>query len=355
MSRFQSEKLSYLTPYTPGEQPRDMQYVKLNTNESPFPPSKMAIEAAARAAERLQLYNDPTCRALTDKLAEVYGVSPDEVIVTNGSDEVLDFAFQAFADADVPAVFADITYGFYPVFAQRNGLPYRILPLREDFTLDITDYFDLGRALIVIANPNAPTGIALSRDEIEQILVRNPDSVVVVDEAYVDFGGESCVPLVKKYDNLLVTQTFSKSRSLAGGRLGFGIGCRERIAELHTIRYSTNPYNVNAMTQAAGLGVLCDEEYTKKNCATVVENRAWTTTELQARGFEVLPSKTNFVFAKHPRVSGEVIYTELKSRGVLVRHFTSERICEFKRITIGSKEQMAALIKTIAEILAEKA
>lgn len=352
MSRFQSAILRTLTPYTPGEQPRDMQYVKLNTNESPFAPSPKAIEAAGEAAKRLQLYNDPTCRALTDKLAEVYGVEPEEVIVTNGSDEVLDFAFQAFCDADTPAVFADITYGFYPVFAERNGLPYETLPLRDDFTLDITDYFNRGKRLIVIANPNAPTGIALSRDEIEQILIHNPDNVVVVDEAYVDFGGESCVPLIKKYDNLLVTQTFSKSRSLAGGRLGFGIGCKALIADLHTIRYSTNPYNVNAMTQAAGLGVLCDEDYTRRNCATVIENRAWTTAELQKRGFEVLDSKTNFVFAKHPSVSGEVIYKELKAHGVLVRHFTAERICDYNRVTIGSREQMETLVKTLDEILA---
>ena len=351
MSRFQSEKLRALTPYTPGEQPRDMQYIKLNTNESPFAPSEKAIAAAAEAAKRLHLYNDPTSRALTDKLAALYGVESDEVIVTNGSDEVLDFAFQAFCDADVPAVFADITYGFYPVFAARSGLPYQLVPLREDFTLNIADYFDLGRALVVIANPNAPTGIALSRGEIEQILLHNRDNVVVVDEAYVDFGAESCVPLIKKYDNLLVTQTFSKSRSLAGGRLGFGIGCKSLIADLHTIRYSTNPYNVNTMTQAAGLGVLCDEDYTRRNCATVMANREWTVAELKKRGFETTDSKTNFVFAKHPSVSGEYLYTELKKRGVLVRHFTSERIRDYARITIGSREQMEALIKTIDEIL----
>ncbi len=351
MSRFQSQRLRALTPYTPGEQPRDMQYVKLNTNESPFPPSEKAVAAAGEAARRLQLYNDPTARALTDRLAEVYGVEPDEVIVTNGSDEVLDFAFQAFCDGDAPALFADITYGFYPVFAQRNGLPYETVPLRDDLSLDITDYFEVGRRLIVIANPNAPTGIALSRDEIEQILIRNPDNVVVVDEAYVDFGGESCVPLVKKYDNLLITQTFSKSRSLAGGRLGFGIGCKSLIADLHTVRYSTNPYNVNAMTQAAGLGVLCDEEYTRRNCATVVENREWTTAELRARGFLLTDSRTNFVFAKHPTVSGERIYAELKARGVLVRHFTSARIKDYNRITVGSREQMEALMRALDEIL----
>lgn len=350
MSRYQSKKLRALTPYTPGEQPRDMQYIKLNTNESPFPPSKKAITAAAEAATKLQLYSDPTCRALCERLAEIYGVEADEVIATNGSDEVLDFAFQAFCDERTPATFADITYGFYPVFAARNGIPFETVALRDDFSLDITDYFEVGKT-IFIANPNAPTGLALTREQIEQILIHNPNNVVVVDEAYVDFGAESCVPLIHKYDNLLVTQTFSKSRSLAGGRLGFGIGCKALIADLQTVRYSTNPYNVNSMTLAAGLGVLADEEYTRQNCATIIENRAWTTVELQKRGFEVTDSKTNFVFAKHPSVSGEVIYTELKSRGVLVRHFTSERICDFNRITIGSREQMEALIKTIDEIL----
>ena len=353
MSRYQSLKLSELTPYTPGEQPRDMQYVKLNTNESPFPPSAKAIAAAAEAAKKLQLYSDPTCRALRNKLAEVYGVEPDEVIVTNGSDEVLDFAFQAFCDERTAAVFADITYGFYPVFAQRNGVPFETVALRDDFSIDITDYFGVGKT-IFIANPNAPTGLALSRAQIEQILVHNPDNVVVVDEAYVDFGAESCVPLVHQYDNLLVTQTFSKSRSLAGGRLGFGIGSKALIADLQTIRYSTNPYNVNSMTLAAGLGVLEDEEYTRTNCQTIIENRGWTVTELQKRGFCMTDSKTNFIFAKHPTVDGGVLYAELKKRGVLVRHFTAERIKDYNRITVGSCEQMQALLAAVDEILEEK-
>ena len=352
MSRYQSKRLSSLSPYTPGEQPRDMQYVKLNTNESPFPPSKKAQKLACDAAERLQLYSDPTCRVLTDKLAAVYGVSPDEVIVTNGSDEVLDFAFQAFCDENTPARFPDITYGFYPVFADRNGVPYETVALRDDFTIDIEQYFGAGKT-IFIANPNAPTGLALSRDEIEQILIHNPNNVVVIDEAYVDFGGESCVPLIKKYDNLLVTQTFSKSRSLAGGRLGFGIGNRGLIADLHTIRYSTNPYNVNSMTAAAGYGVLCDEEYTKKNCQTIMENRKWTAEELKNRGFEMTDSKANFIFAKHPRLDGGELYAALKARGVLVRHFNAPRICDYNRITVGSREQMQVFLDAVDGILKE--
>ena len=352
MSRFQSTRLGSLTPYTPGEQPRDMQYVKLNTNESPFPPSNKAQRLAAEAAGRLQLYSDPTCRVLVEKLAEIYGVDPDEVIVTNGSDEVLDFAFQAFCDDQTPALFPDITYGFYPVFAARSGVPYETIALGDDFTIDTRQYFGVGKT-IFIANPNAPTGLALSRDEIEEILVRNPDNVVVIDEAYVDFGGESCVPLIKKYDNLLVTQTFSKSRSLAGGRLGFGIGNRDLIADLHTVRYSTNPYNVNSMTAAAGYGVLCDEAYTRQNCQTVIENRHYTTEALRELGFTVLDSSANFVFATTPAMSGEALYLALKQNGILVRHFGNPRICDFVRISIGTRRQMQTLIRTVERLLTE--
>ncbi len=352
MSRYFSATHEKLTPYTPGEQPRERTYIKLNTNESPFPPSAKAIAAAAEAAAHLQLYSDPTCRALTEALAATYGVDVAEVICTNGSDEVLDFAFQAFCDENTPAAFADITYGFYPVFAARNGIPCEIIPLKDDFTLDIKDYFGIGKT-IFIANPNAPTGIALTRDQVVQILEANPDNVVVIDEAYVDFGAESCVPLIHTYKNLLVTRTFSKSRSMAGARLGFGIGSRELIADLHTIRYSTNPYNVNSMTLAAGVGTLADEDYTRANCQTVMENRAWTVQALAARGFTMTDSKTNFIFAKHPALDGGKLYLALKERGILVRHFDSPRICDYNRITVGSLAQMQALIAAIDAIQKE--
>lgn len=352
MSRYMSSTLTALVPYTPGEQPRERTYIKLNTNESPFPPSEKAIAAATEAAKRLQLYSDPTCKALTEAIAERYGVSPREVICTNGSDEVLDFAFQAFCDANTPAIFPDITYGFYPVFAARNGIPYEIVPLREDLTLDVEDYCGVGKT-VFIANPNAPTGIALSLSDIERILASNPDSVVVIDEAYVDFGAESCVPLIHRYDNLLVTQTFSKSRSMAGARLGFGIGNRELIADLNTIRYSTNPYNVNSMTMAAGLGVMADEDYTRRNCAAVMESRAYTVAELEKRGFVMTSSLTNFVFAKHPALDGGKLYAALKEKGILVRHFTAPRISDYNRITVGTREEMQALICAIDSIMKE--
>ncbi len=350
MSRFFSKKYSSLVPYTPGEQPKDMQYIKLNTNESPFPPSEKAIKAASDAARTLQLYSDPECRLLTEKLAETLGVNYSEVLCTNGSDEILNFAFMAYCDESHPAAFADITYGFYPVFAQINNIPYTEIPLKSDFTIDINDYIGINKT-IFIANPNAPTGIALSRDDIEKIIKSNPDSIVVIDEAYVDFGAESCIPLIHKYDNLLVTGTFSKSRSMAGARLGFGVGCASLIQDLNTIKYSTNPYNINRMTMAAGIGALEDKEYFEDNCKYIIRTREYATVELTKLGFEVLPSSTNFVFAKHPNVSGLKIYQDLKENGILVRHFTKERICEYNRITIGTKEQMDMLLSELEKIV----
>ena len=348
MSRFFSEKFAELTPYTPGEQPQDKQYVKLNTNESPFPPSAAAQAAAAEAAASLQLYPDPTCRAIREKLGELYGLSADEVMVTNGSDEVLNFAFLAFCDRG--ATFPDITYGFYRVFAELYNLPYTERPLKEDFTIDVKDYRDTDET-VFIANPNAPTGIALTTAQIEDILRANPERVVVIDEAYVDFGGVSCAALVRKYDNLLVTGTFSKSRSMAGARLGFGFACPALIADLETLRYSTNPYNINRLTMAAGLGQLADEAETQRNCRIIMENREYTTAQLEKLGFTVLPSMANFVFATHPKIRGKVLYRALKNKGILVRHFDKPRLEEYNRITIGSREQMDALLTAIKEIL----
>ena len=289
MSRFFSGKYANLTPYTPGEQPKDTQYVKLNTNESPFPPSPNALRMAAEAAENLQLYSDPECRELVQKAAKVFGVAEDEILFTNGSDEILNFAFMAFCDEDHPVVFPDISYGFYKVFAELNHVPYTMIPLKEDFSIAVEDYCNIGRT-VLIANPNAPTSMALTASQIERIVAANPNNVVIIDEAYVDFGAESVVPLIHKYDNLLVTGTFSKCRSLAGGRLGFGIGNSALIKDLNTIKYSTNPYNVNRMTMAAGVGVLMDEAYTRANCRAIMQVRAWTTEQLKAIGFETRSS-----------------------------------------------------------------
>ena len=259
MSRFLSSRYKDLEPYVPGEQPQDQKYIKLNTNESPFPPAPEATAKAAEAAQRLQLYSDPDCRVLSEKLAEHLSnesgqkLTKENVIITNGSDEVLNFAFMAFCSDEKPAVFPDITYGFYPVFADMNGVPYREIPLDEKMRIVPADYISAGGTLF-IANPNAHTGVALTRDEVEEIVAGNPDDLVVVDEAYVDFGAESSLSLLGKYDNLMIVQTFSKSRSLAGARLGFGVSSKEIISDLNTIRNSTNPYNINAMTMAAGVG-----------------------------------------------------------------------------------------------------
>ena len=354
MSRFFSGKYSSLTPYTPGEQPKDTQYVKLNTNESPFPPSPNAQKLAAAAAENLQLYSDPECRDLVKIAAEVFGVAENEILFTNGSDEILNFAFMAFCDDDHPAVFPDISYGFYKVFAALNGVPYEQIPLQEDFTIRLEDYKGVSKT-VIIANPNAPTGIALTAAEVEEIVKSNPDNVVVIDEAYVDFGGESVIPLIHKYDNLLVTGTFSKSRSLAGGRLGFGIGCAALIQDLNTMKYSTNPYNVNRMTMAAGVGTLQDEAIVRANCLEVQRVREWTVAKLKEMGFVLTDSKANFIFAKHPTADGKEIYLRLKKKGVLIRHFDTERLCQYNRITIGSQEQMQAFLERLVEVLEELA
>ena len=350
MSRFFSEKYNKLTPYTPGEQPQDMKYIKLNTNESPYPPSEKALMLSAEAAKKMHLYPDPECRKLTEKIAGLCGRSFDEVLVTNGSDEILNFAFMAFCDDKHPAYFPDISYGFYSVFAELNGVPYKEFPLNEDFTINLDDYKNLC-GTIFIANPNAPTGITLTLDEVETVLKNNPESVVVIDEAYVDFGAESAVKLIDKYDNLLVTQTFSKSRSMAGARLGFGTGNRELIRDLNTIKYSTNPYNINTMTMAAGIGVLEDAAYTEKNCSAVIEAREYTVRELSKLGFTMTDSKANFIFASHKEVGGEKLYLELKKRGILVRYFNKPRLCEHLRITVGTNSQMETLVKTLSDIL----
>ncbi|MBQ4119025.1 MAG: histidinol-phosphate transaminase [Clostridia bacterium] len=353
MSRFLSERRKDLVPYTPGEQPKDMKYVKLNTNESPFPPSSKALKETKKAVGKLNLYPDPECKALTQKIAEMCGVDTSEVLVTNGSDEILNFAFIAFCDDKTKAVFPDITYGFYPVFADINNVPYEEIPLKDDFTINIDDYCGINKN-IFIANPNAPTGIQISLADIEKILKTNPENIVVIDEAYVDFGGESAIPLIKKYNNLLVTQTFSKSRSMAGARLGFGVACSELISDLNTVKYSTNPYNINSMTMSAGMGVLSDNKYTRNNCKKIIENREFTVRKLEVLGFSCTESFANFVFVKHKSISGKELYLRLKEKGVLVRHFDKERITDYNRITIGDRKQMEFLIAKIKEILEEK-
>ncbi len=352
MSKFMSGKFSALTPYTPGEQPKDMKYVKLNTNESPFPPSPAAIKRSGEAAAELQLYPDPECRALTEAVADTLGVGYENVLLTNGSDEILNFAFMAYCDETTPAVFPNITYGFYSVFAELNRVPFIEIPLKADFTVDV-DAVCSTHGTVFLANPNAPTGIELPQCDIVRILESDPERIVVVDEAYVDFGSESAVPLLGKYPNLLVTQTFSKSRSMAGARLGFGVGSAELMGDLNTVKYSTNPYNINRMTMAAGLGTLKDAEYTAKNCRTIEETRTYTAEKLKSLGFVMTESKANFLFVKHPKLDGEATYLALKEAGILVRHFTKKEISDYNRITVGTRAQMDSLIAALTRILEE--
>ena len=349
MSRFFTEKYASLVPYTPGEQPQNRQYIKLNTNESPFPPSPGAIAAAAREAGNCRLYSDPESRLVSEAFAKSLGIKRENVLAVNGSDEALNFAFMAFGDA---LVFPDISYGFYPVFAELNHIPYTEIPLREDLSICVEDYLDTGK-MVVLANPNAPTGIALPLTDIERIVQANPDHVVLIDEAYVDFGAESAVPLIGKYDNLLVVQTFSKSRSLAGARLGFAIGSEALIRDLNTIKYSTNPYNVNRMTSAAGIAALEEDSYYKENARTIRDNRRYTTDALRALGFTVPESSANFIFARSDAIDGGELYRRLKERGVLVRHFDKARISAWVRVTIGTKEQMDAFLRETEAILNE--
>ena len=350
MSRFLDRCLQKTDAYTPGEQPRDKQYIKLNTNESPYPPAPEVINAVnAEDLGSLRLYSDPTCKVLKEKLSALYGVKPQNVFVSNGSDDILNFAFYAFGREN-GAVFPDITYGFYSVFAQLHGVEYSEIPLKDDFTVDYKDYLGINK-FIAIANPNAPTGISLPVWQIEEIVKTNPDNVVLIDEAYVDFGGESCYKLTEKYDNLLVVRTFSKSRCLAGGRLGYAFGCEELIADIEKIKYSTNPYNINRLTLKLGEATVDNDGYYIEKCGEIIKTRAFTKAALENEGFTVLNSDTNFLFAKSNRISGEKLYLELKNRGILVRHFSKERIKDFNRITIGAPEEMELFIKAVKEIL----
>ncbi len=351
MSRFLKETYQSLAVYTPGEQPQDGVYIKLNTNESPYPAAPQVVAAIGRRElEDLRLYSDPACRPLVAKLAETYGVCPENVFVSNGSDDILNFAFLCFSGQPGRAMFPDITYGFYQVFADLHQVRVTAVPLLEDFSIDYEAYCNQDQ-LIVLANPNAQVGRALPLWQMEQIISTNPNHVVVVDEAYVDFGAESCVPLISKYDNLLVVQTFSKSRSMAGARLGFAIGSKALIEDLNRIKFSTNPYNVNRLTMAAGVAALEAADYYASNCRKIQETRRFTAAALEELGFTVIPSQANFLFAAHPKLDGEDLYRRLKARRILVRHFESPRIRNFNRITIGAQGQMEQLVAAIREIL----
>ena len=350
MSKYIDSAYSLLKEYVPGEQPKDKKYIKLNTNESPYPPSPSVIKAVnSEEVADLRLYSDPESSKVKKAIAEVYGVESKNVFVSNGSDEILNFAFMIYGKIS-GALFPEISYGFYKVFCDLYGIEKTMVPLEEDFTIDKKKYMNTGK-FTVIANPNAPTGIEMDKADIEEIIASNKGNVVLIDEAYIDFGGSSCYELINKYDNLIVCRTFSKSYSLAGARLGYCFANEELIKDLEKIKYSTNPYNINRLTQLAGTAAMAENDYYISNCKRIADTREYTAKELRGIGFEVLDSKANFIFAKHEAISGIDIYTKLRENGILVRHFTDERIKDYNRITIGSEEEMKTFVDTMKKIV----
>jgi histidinol-phosphate aminotransferase len=351
MNPFWSQLARELSPYVPGEQPRIANLVKLNTNESPFGPSPRALEAMqAAAADTLRLYPDPEATELRTTLAAHHGVTPDQVFVGNGSDEVIAHAFAALLKQPGPLLFPDVTYSFYPVWAQFFGVAYETVPLDDDMRVRVEDYRGAAGA-IVIANPNAPTGVALTRAEIVRLLDDHPDIPVLIDEAYVDFGGETAAPLIADHPNVLVVQTMSKSRGLAGLRVGYALGDAGLIEALRRVKDSFNSYPVGRIAQVGAVASVNDDDYFRETCARIVTERDAMTRQLVGLGFAVLPSSANFVFATHPARSGAELAAGLRERGVLVRHFKQPRTAPYLRITVGTGQDTGRLIAAAGEIL----
>lgn len=358
MSRYWSDHVSALTPYTAGEQPKLPGLLKLNTNELPYGPSPRALEAIRQATnERLRLYPDNTCSALRSAIADLHGLDASQVFAGNGSDEVLAHIFNAlFRRSGRPLLMPDITYSFYRTYCTLYDVPPGLIPLADDFSMRISDYTNReGReaAGIIFANPNAPTGITLELSDIEAIAKANSDIPVVVDEAYVDFGAESATALIARCENLVVVHTLSKSRALAGLRVGYALASRDIIDGLNRIKDSFNSYPLDALAQAGALASLQDETHFRRSCEAVAEDRERLTQRLETLGFEVLPSKANFVFARHSAHEGAALHQALRNRGILVRHFDRPRIANFLRITVGTPEECTRLCNTLAEILTE--
>ena len=354
MNRYWSRQLESLSVYQAGEQPQDRGYIKLNTNENPYPPSPRVLEKIRGITERdLRLYPDPRSQGLRDTIATYHGVGADNVFVGNGSDEVLAHAFMALFRQIYPVCFPDISYSFYPVFCGYFGIEYQQLPLTQDFSID-TGRFPGTNGGIIFPNPNAPTGIYTPVLRIESLLQHNRDSAVIIDEAYIDFGGVSCTPLINQYPNLLVVQTLSKSRSLAGLRIGYALGHHELIAGLEIAKDSFNSYPLDRIAGLAATESLLDEDYFQQCRQRIINTRAWTVEKLSGLGFEVLPSHANFVFTRQPQHPGGQLYQQLKQRGILVRHFDAPRIKDYLRISIGTDEEMETLIGTLQDILEKK-
>lgn len=351
MSRYWSEVVRGLTPYVPGEQPKLPNLVKLNTNESPYGPSRRVLDALrGEIGETLRLYPDPGSDRLRAAIATRYGLTPDEVFVGNGSDEVLAHVFLGLLKHERPVLFPDITYSFYPVYCGLYGIAYEQVPLTDKFEISVDDYLRPNGG-IIFPNPNAPTGCFVPVAEVERLLQANPDSVVVIDEAYVDFGGESVVPLTRRYPQLLVTHTLSKSRALAGLRVGYATGHPELIEALNRVKNSFNSYPLDRFAQAGAAAAIEDDDYFQAMCAKVVATKEKLVQELKGLGFEVLPSAANFVFARCPGRDGAELAAALRSRSIIVRHFSKPaRIAPFLRITIGTDEQCAGLVEALTEI-----
>jgi len=351
MSKYWSDLLKRLTPYEAGEQPQDQTYIKLNTNENPYPPSPKALERIrALASADLRLYPDPEARELKAAIAKHYDVAAENVFVGNGSDEVLAHTFQAFFSGDRPLLYPDITYSFYPVYCDLYEIMPKTVALTESFEIDLEAYH-ANNGGIIFPNPNAPTGRYLETDSIEALLERNSETVVVVDEAYVDFGGKSCIPLIKKYPNLLVVQTFSKSRSLAGLRVGFAIGDEGLIRGLDTVKDSFNSYPLDRLAIGGAVEAIKDVAHFEECCKKVIKTREWTERELSTLGFDVMPSRANFLMARHIGHDAGRLYEELKKTGVLVRYFNKPRINNCLRITIGTDEEMKSFVEKLKVIL----
>ena len=351
MSKFLSDNYAGLVPYVPGEQV-NVKVIKLNTNESPFPPSPKVKEVLSEdVIDKLNLYSDPELKELRNAIAEQFGVTPDMVFCGNGSDDVLAFAIMGFCGKGGKLCCPEISYGFYPVYADIFGVDLEQIPLNDDLSINVNDYIGKGKN-IVIANPNAPTGLLIPFEDVERIVASNPDNLVIMDEAYIAFGGKSCMELVNKYDNLLVTRTFSKSHSLAGLRVGFGIGSKEIIDDLNKLKYSFNPYNINTLSIKAAAAAIADNEYYNANIAKIIKNREYTLTELKKLGFNCTDSKANFIFASSDKFPAATLAAELRKKGILVRYFNKAKIDNYLRITVGSAEEMQALIGAIKEITA---
>lgn len=350
MKEFWSARIRDAVPYIPGEQPRDRKFIKLNTNENPYPPSPKAVKAMQSAVNAdLRLYPDPECTALRAAAAECWGVKPEQVFCGNGSDEILAFCFQAFFDPEKEVVFPKITYSFYPVYTDYFGLSRREVPMNPDFS-DPVELLCGNNGGVVLANPNAPTGIAVGLDVVEKLLTANPDVVVIVDEAYVDFGAQSAVELIDRYPNLVVVQTLSKSRSLAGLRVGFAIAQENLINALRCVRDSINSYTVDRVAQAGAAAALADQEYFDQTRQKVMDTRAWTDAELKKLGFITCPSQTNFIFTRHPEKAGKDVFARLRQEGILVRRWDIPEIKEWLRISIGTDEEMQAMINVLKDI-----